>query len=51
MANFPSLPVEIVHEILHFVIEADAESAWQYATVSREWQYYFEEKTFSSLSL
>ncbi|KAI0155602.1 hypothetical protein BJ166DRAFT_337964 [Pestalotiopsis sp. NC0098] len=49
MANFPSLPVEIVAEILHLVVEADAESAWQYATVSREWQYYFEEKTFSSL--
>lgn len=49
MANFPSLPVEIVREILHLVIETDAESAWQYATVCHEWQYYFEEKTFSSL--
>lgn len=51
-----SLSPELVRQIVHLVIDTDGgesagKHACDYATISREWQGYVEERTFSSLRI
>lgn len=56
MTAWASLPPELVRQIVHLVIDTDDEEstgkpASGYVTISREWQSYVEERTFSSLRI
>ncbi|ETS73403.1 hypothetical protein PFICI_15008 [Pestalotiopsis fici W106-1] len=51
MACWASLPAELAQEIVHLALEADADSAPKFATISRVWQIFVEQKTFSSIRI
>lgn len=56
MTTWASLPPELVRQIVHLVIDTDhgepiGKPASNYAIISREWQSFVEEKTFSSLRI
>ncbi|ETS76538.1 hypothetical protein PFICI_11925 [Pestalotiopsis fici W106-1] len=51
MSGWASLPRELTRQIVYLVIESSPELLCEYATISRDWQEYVEEKTFSKLKV
>ncbi|KAK9777255.1 hypothetical protein SCAR479_05984 [Seiridium cardinale] len=49
MAGWSSLPPEVMREAVQVAVKSNPESACEFATISRDWQDYVEEKTFASL--
>jgi hypothetical protein len=49
MSGWAYLSLELRRQVIHLVIDSSTDSIYHYATISREWQEYVEEKTFSSL--